>query len=526
MFALKLTEKLIIEGISMTYGSKHTDSAVEYKNQPPHPSRCDRYLRIPDLLRNQFMIPKQLGRSGSNEPIRSDHPLPHTTSKASTASQTDSNTSVHPHHTKNSQLKENKKTNYHKKSSTVSIITPNSLITIIAPTGLTLYLLPKSSFLPKLQTRHTPSAETPRPQSMHGSNETQTRHTTQQTTHSTQHQTSNMSTWLKATKQKNKNRRNERNQNSRPSRPGGNKRHKQSEPKIVYTPEDLQCINVKTDALCEDLHIPQTKYRRSILGQDFLIPRKLYDLCLALKEHPTTAPERFMHTLITLTDQAMTSFPNKAHAIALSWPYYDTTITDIENYPIAVIVLQQIAKYPWILTHAFLDDENNDKAFTNNTPVLSPCPICHCGTAVFRQQLDLKLQSPQSDVFVKNNHTFDAFTKLIPSRSWKTHMTDPGYDRTQFEFWSPESRLINSGIHDFLFHLNRLLQPQVDHLLANLKTPLTATERNELEGITNDSDDEDDDKIIAIPNDTDLAQAAIEQANANQAIADSKSGEP
>ena len=58
MFALKLTEKLIIEGISMTYGSKHTDSAVEYKNQPPHPSRCDRYLRIPDLLRNQFMIPK------------------------------------------------------------------------------------------------------------------------------------------------------------------------------------------------------------------------------------------------------------------------------------------------------------------------------------------------------------------------------------------------------------------------------------------------------------------------------------
>ena len=121
-----------------------------------------------------------------------------------------------------------------------------------------------------------------------------------------------------------------------------------------------------------------------------------------------------MHTLITLTDQAMTSFPNKAHATALSWPYYDSTIPDIENYPIAVIVLNQIAIHPCILTHAFLDNENNDKAFTNNTPVLSPCPICHCGTTIFRQQLDLKLQFSQSNVFVKNNQTFDAYNRGLP----------------------------------------------------------------------------------------------------------------
>ena len=75
-------------------------------------------------------------------------------------------------------------------------------------------------------------------------------------------------------------------------------------------------------------------------------------------------------------------------------------------------------------------------------------------------------------------------------------MTDPGYDRTKFDFWLPESHLINRGIHDFLYHLNRLLQPKVDHLLTTLKTPLTATERNELKGITNDSDGEDNDELI------------------------------
>ena len=528
MFALKLTEKLIIEGISMTYGSKHTDSAVEYKNQPPQPSRCDRYLRIPDLLCNhinQITIPKQLGRSGSNEPIRSDNPLPHTTHIASSAPQPNSPTSVHPQHAKNSHLKNHKNTNFPKPSYTFSIITPNSRITIIAPHRLTLHLLPKLSFLPKIQKRHSPSAATPRPLPMHSGTETLTRHTSQQTTHSTQHHTSNMSTWLNNTKQKNKNRRNERTHNSRQSRSGGNKRQKQSDPKIVLTPSALQCINVTTDALCDDLNIPQTKYRRSIIGQDFLIPRKLYDLCLALKEHPATAPDRFMHTLIKLTDQAMHSIPNDAHATALGWPYYDNTIADIENHPIAVIVLKQIAIHPWILTHAFLDDETNDKAFTNNTPVLSPCPICHCGTNIFRQQLDLKLQFPQSNVFVKNS-SFDAFTKLIPSRAWKTHMTDPGYDRTKFDFWSPESRLINRGIHDFLYHLNNLLQPQVDHLLTTLQTPLTATERNELEGIATDSDDDDSDEHTPPPTGTDEAQTEIELANHQQAQADSQTGEP
>ena len=73
LFALKLPELLIIEGSSMTYGSKHTDSAVELKKQPPQPTRCDRYLRIPDLLSSQIMIPNQIGRSGSFEPIRSDN---------------------------------------------------------------------------------------------------------------------------------------------------------------------------------------------------------------------------------------------------------------------------------------------------------------------------------------------------------------------------------------------------------------------------------------------------------------------
>ena len=62
LFALlKLTELFIIEGSSMTYGSKHTDSAVELKKQPPQPTRCDRYLQIPDLLSSQIMILNQLG---------------------------------------------------------------------------------------------------------------------------------------------------------------------------------------------------------------------------------------------------------------------------------------------------------------------------------------------------------------------------------------------------------------------------------------------------------------------------------
>ena len=74
MFALKLTEKLIMEGSSMTYASKHTDSAVELKKQPHLPTSRDRYLRIPDPLSSQIRIPKQLGRSGSFEPIRSDIP--------------------------------------------------------------------------------------------------------------------------------------------------------------------------------------------------------------------------------------------------------------------------------------------------------------------------------------------------------------------------------------------------------------------------------------------------------------------
>ena len=162
MFALKLTEKLIIEGISMTYGSKHTDSAVEYKNQPPHPSRCDRYLRIPDLLRNQFMIPKQLGRSGSNEPIRSDIPLPHTqshpTSHASTASPVDSKDGTTIHQNKKTKLKNTKNKNSHKTSYTFSMLTPHNHISIIAPLNLKLHLHPKRSHSQKIQTR-TPKAK-------------------------------------------------------------------------------------------------------------------------------------------------------------------------------------------------------------------------------------------------------------------------------------------------------------------------------------------------------------------------------
>jgi hypothetical protein len=90
MFALKLTEKLLIQGFSMTYASKHTDSAVEFKNTPPHTSSRDRYLRIPDPLSNQIRITKKLGVSGSFEPIRSDSTTPQPTSHTSTAPPVDS----------------------------------------------------------------------------------------------------------------------------------------------------------------------------------------------------------------------------------------------------------------------------------------------------------------------------------------------------------------------------------------------------------------------------------------------------
>ena len=90
MFALKLTEKLLIQGFSMTYASKHTDSAVEFKNTPPQPSSRDRYLRIPDPLSNQIRITKKLGVSGSFEPIRSDSTTPQPTSHTSTVPLVDS----------------------------------------------------------------------------------------------------------------------------------------------------------------------------------------------------------------------------------------------------------------------------------------------------------------------------------------------------------------------------------------------------------------------------------------------------
>ena len=92
LFALKLTELFIIEGSSMTYGSKHTDSAVELKKQPPQPTRCDRYLQIPDLLSSQIMIPNRLGWSGSFEPIRSVNTQPQPINHNQTDHSVDSNT--------------------------------------------------------------------------------------------------------------------------------------------------------------------------------------------------------------------------------------------------------------------------------------------------------------------------------------------------------------------------------------------------------------------------------------------------
>ena len=48
----------------------------------------------------------------------------------------------------------------------------------------------------------------------------------------------------------------------------------------------------------------------------------------------------------------------------------------------------------------------------------------------------------------------------------------------------------NRGIHEFLYALNKLLQPQIDTLLASLTTPLNKKEQNELDGIQADSDDD------------------------------------
>ena len=112
-------------------------------------------------------------------------------------------------------------------------------------------------------------------------------------------------------------------------------------------------------------------------------------------------------------------------------------------------------------------------------------------------------------------------------------MTDPGYDRNKFEFWSPEGRLINRDIHEFLYFLNRLLQPKVDHLLTTLTTPLTETEQYELQGLnpSDSEDDDDDDELASIPTDPvsnahhDQTQADIETANKTQADADSNTGE-
>jgi len=490
MFALKLTEKLFIQGSSMTYGSKHTDSAVEFKNQPQLPTSRDRYLRIPDPLSSQIRIPKQLGRSGSIEPIRSDNTHPHPTSHASSAPPVDSKNGTTIHQNKKTQLKKTKNKNSHKKSYTFSIFTPHNRISIIAPNHLTLYIHPKSSHSPKPHTHQPKSTKKTHTQTIRSSNIPLTHPTTQHTTHAKNHQTQTMSSWIAAAKSNNKkNRRPDRNRNSSSSQ-SGKRQKQQPTKKIKIKPEDIQCINITTDALADDFRLPVSKFRTTLLKTDFCLPRKLYDLCLALREHPKTAPDRFMHTLITLIDPAMASFTNKDTATALSWEYYDHTLDGIENPPIAIIVLRQIIASPWILAHAFLDTANDEKAFMNRTPVMVPCPICHCGTPSFRSNLEPKLQYPQSDVFNKNNHTLDAYTKLLPSRAWKTHMNEPGYDPNKFEFWSSQSRLTNRGIHEFLYALNKLLQPQIDTLLASLTTPLNKKEQNELDGIQADSDDD------------------------------------
>ena len=158
MFALKLTEKLLIQGSSMTYASKHTDSAVEFKNMPPQPSSRDRYLRIPDPLSSQIRITKQLGVSGSFEPIRSDSTQTHPTSHASTASPVDSKDGTTIHQNKKTKLKNTKNKNSHKTSYTFSMLTPHNHISIIAPLNLKLHLHPKRSHSQKIQTR-TPKAK-------------------------------------------------------------------------------------------------------------------------------------------------------------------------------------------------------------------------------------------------------------------------------------------------------------------------------------------------------------------------------
>ena len=127
----------------MTYASKHTDSAVELKKQPHLPTSRDRYLRIPDPLSSQIRIPKQLGRSGSIEPIRSDNTHPHPTSHASSAPPVDSKNGTTIHQNKKTQLKNTKNKNSHKKSYTFSIFTPHNRISIIAPNHLTLYSWPQ-----------------------------------------------------------------------------------------------------------------------------------------------------------------------------------------------------------------------------------------------------------------------------------------------------------------------------------------------------------------------------------------------
>ena len=313
-----------------------------------------------------------------------------------------------------------------------------------------------------------------------------------------------MSSWIKAAKNNNKkNRRPDRNRNSGLSQPG-KRQKKQTDQKIKLKPEDFNCVNITSEALADDFRLPSSKYRSTLIKTDFCLPRKLYDLSLALREHPKTAPDRFMHTLITLIDPAMASFTNKDSATALGWQYYDHTIDDIENPPIAIIVLRQIIANPWILTHAFLDPQDHERAFINRTPVMAPCPICHCGTPSFRSNLEQKLQSPNANVFYQNRHTHDAFTKLLPSRAWKNHMNEPGYDPNKFNFWTAQNRLINRGIHEFLYALNGLLQPKVDTLLTLLTTPLNQKQQLELEGIQDDSDD--DGLYSDTDEDTDLAK--------------------
>ena len=102
-----------------------------------------------------------------------------------------------------------------------------------------------------------------------------------------------MSSWIAAAKSNNKkNRRPDRNRNSGLSQPG--KRQKQqAQTKIKLKPEDINCVNITSEALADDFRLPIFKYRTTLLKTEFYLPRKLYDLCLALREHPKTAPVRF-----------------------------------------------------------------------------------------------------------------------------------------------------------------------------------------------------------------------------------------